>query len=200
MTVSVLFVCLGNICRSPSAQAVFTARAFGCGLQLEVDSVGTGNWHRGEAPDPRAVRAGARRGYDLSALRGRVLSAADFEHFDYILAMDRQNLSDIKALCPADFSGEIALFLSYAEKRKTPAALPLEVPAPYYSSTAENSFDTVLDLLEYASDGLLQQLVGRDASSPAGLSHEISHEINSGLNHELSSASLPARGSTASGE
>jgi len=158
MTVNILFVCLGNICRSPSAQAVFEARAQQCALQLEVDSVGTGGWHRGEAPDPRAVSAGARRGYDLSALRGRQLCAADFEHFDYILAMDRQNLGDIRALSPTHFSGEIALFLSYAQPGE-----PQEVPDPYYSSTGEDSFEGVLDLLERASDALLQTLVDRHA-------------------------------------
>lgn len=149
----VLFVCLGNICRSPTAHGVFDSFLAQRGLQatIAVDSCGTGEWHVGSAPDHRAVAAAARRGYDLSGLRARQVSPTDFDTFDYILAMDRDNLADLEAMRPADYSGHLGLFLSFAED-----GAPRDVPDPYYGG--DSGFDRVLDLIESASDGLLQAL------------------------------------------
>lgn len=150
--VSVLFVCLGNICRSPTAHGVFQRRVLDAGLQdhIVVDSAGTGDWHIGRKPDRRAAAAALARGYDLDALRARQVAASDFRAFDYILAMDAQNLSDLRALQPADFDGELALFLSYGDSDTR------EVPDPYYGDGA--GFEHVLDLVENAADGLLEAL------------------------------------------
>lgn len=154
-TTGVLFVCLGNICRSPTAHGVFASQVAGAGLSnsIAVDSCGTGAWHVGEPPDARATAAAALRNYDLSALRARQLSAEDFERFDYILAMDRQNMSDVRALAPAGFRGQIKLLLDYA-----PQADLREVPDPYYGDGS--GFDHVLDLVEMACVSLLQEIVG----------------------------------------
>ena len=149
----VLFVCLGNICRSPTAHGVFAALVAQRGLsdQVEVDSCGTGDWHVGEAPDARATAEAAARGYDLAVLRARQVHARDFEHYDYILAMDYQNLADLKRLSPNDYSGHLGLFLSFAEGVDV-----AEVPDPYYGGP--QGFAQVLDLVEAASEGLLQSL------------------------------------------
>lgn len=154
MTVSVLFVCLGNICRSPTAHGVFEQRAAEQGLadKITVDSSGTGDWHVGHEPDSRSMAAAAKRGYDLSALRARQVIAADFSSFDYILAMDHSNLSDLQAMSPANYAGELALFLHYGKNCSTE-----EVPDPYYGSG--DGFNRVLDLVEEASEGLLQHIV-----------------------------------------
>ena len=140
----VLFVCLGNICRSPTAHGVFEHWVAKRGLadQITVDSSGTGGWHLGQAPDSRSTAAAAKRGYDLSALRARQLSREDFFRFDYILAMDRSNLADLQAVAPADYAGELALFLSYANNGTRE-----EVPDPYYGSG--DGFTAVLDLVEH---------------------------------------------------
>lgn len=153
MTISVLFVCLGNICRSPTAEAVLRQRVKASGLaeKLHIDSAGTGDWHIGKAPDPRSQAAALERGYDLSTLRARQVSAADFERFDYILAMDDANLADLKAMQPKDFAGHLGLFLAFH-----PGDVAPEVPDPYYGESA--GFDHVLDLVEAASDGLLAHL------------------------------------------
>ena len=126
----ILFVCLGNICRSPTAEAVFRARAHDAGLleTLHLDSAGTGDWHVGKAPDARAMAAAAQRGYDLSALRARQVAADDFRRFDLILAMDRDNLTDLRSQCPDDASCELGLFLDYH-----PQPPVREVPDPYLS-------------------------------------------------------------------
>ena len=143
----VLFVCLGNICRSPTAEAVFRARAARAGLQVTVDSCGTGGWHAGEPPHPPAVRAAHARGYDLSRLRARHITVADFTAFDHILVMDARNLADTRALCPKGGT-EPCLFMSHA-----PDHAP-EVPDPWYSG----DFNGVLDMIEAASDGLVAYL------------------------------------------
>lgn len=145
----VLFVCLGNICRSPTATAVFRARAAAAGLDVEADGAGTGGWHVGEPPDPRAAAEGAKRGYDLSALRARQAGAADFSRYDLILAMDRSNLAALERLRPAEGGADLRLFLDYA-----PGQPRREVPDPYY----EGGFDLALDLIEQASDGLIAAL------------------------------------------
>lgn len=148
---SVLFVCLGNICRSPTAEAVFRARAMRAGLSpLEVDSAGTGDWHIGDPPDPRAIAAGGQRGYALEALRGRQIEAADFERFAHIIVMDRQNLSNVLALAPQNHSGSVRLFLDYAGHHNG------EVPDPYLGGPGD--FDRVIDMIEGASDGLISAL------------------------------------------
>ncbi|HXZ60629.1 MAG TPA: low molecular weight protein-tyrosine-phosphatase [Steroidobacteraceae bacterium] len=150
----ILFVCLGNICRSPTAEAVVRALATreAPDLELEVDSAGTAAYHAGEAPDPRTQRAAARRGYDLSALRARVIEAADFERFDLILAMDRENLRVLRRRAPAHAHPRVRLLLEFA-----PGMGPGDVPDPYYGGP--NGFEEVLDLVEAAARGLLAHLL-----------------------------------------
>lgn len=151
--VRVLFVCLGNICRSPTAHAVFANRVQAQNLQafITLDSAGTGAWHVGEAPDARAQRHAKARGYDLSQLRARQVRPSDFHEFDYILAMDEANLRDLQALQPERAQAQLALFLSFSACRET------AVPDPYYGG--EQGFDHVLDLVESASDGLLAHIL-----------------------------------------
>lgn len=154
--VSVLFCCLGNICRSPTAHGVFQSLVERRGLSdhIHIDSAGTGDWHIGKPPDQRSAAAAAGRGYALDHLRARQVSGKDFNDFDLVLAMDRENLRNLQALCPPEFSGELALFLSYA-----PAAGVDEVPDPYYGG--EDGFAQVLDLVEQAAEGLLAALIDR---------------------------------------
>ena len=147
----VLFICLGNICRSPTAEAVFRARAAQAGLEVVIDSAGTSGWHIGEAPDPRAVSTGEARGYSFAGQAARKTIRADFGEFDYILAMDWENLKALKKQCPESFQARLGLFLDYA-----PLAASREVPDPYYGG--EDGFDRVLDLAEQASDGLISAL------------------------------------------
>ncbi|TXI00041.1 MAG: low molecular weight phosphotyrosine protein phosphatase [Pseudorhodobacter sp.] len=143
----ILFVCLGNICRSPTAEGVFRARAAKAGLTVSVDSCGTGGWHAGEPPHPPSVQAARRRGYDLSGLRARQITRADFTDFDRILVMDRRNLADVMAIRPQGGTGP-ELFLGYAR------GMGDEVPDPWYTG----AFDRVLDMVEAASDGLIAKL------------------------------------------
>ncbi|WP_068826268.1 low molecular weight protein-tyrosine-phosphatase [Pseudomonas sp. BMS12] len=151
----VLFVCMGNICRSPTAEGVFRQRLHAAGLadRVTVDSAGTGDWHVGKAPDGRSSQAALRRGYDLSSLRARQATAADFERFDLILAMDHDNLARLQALRPQGRGAELDLFL-----RRYQLALD-EVPDPYYGGA--DGFEQVLDLIEQASDALLAEIKGR---------------------------------------
>ena len=151
----VLFVCLGNICRSPTAEGVLRHKLREAGLEgrIEVDSAGTGDWHVGKAPDSRTRQAAQQRGYDLSALRARQVAAADFHRFDLILAMDSSNLAHLEDLWPAAQVAELDLLL-----RRYQLALD-EVPDPYYGG--EEGFEQVLDLLEQACDALLVELRGR---------------------------------------
>lgn len=153
--VRVLFVCLGNICRSPTAEAVFRARVARAGLErrIHVDSAGTGDWHVGHPPDRRAVVHAARRGYDLAPLRARQIARDDFRRFGWILAMDQANLRDLAALRPPDFDGHLGLLLDMA-----PTLGVREVPDPYYGGV--DGFEKVLDLVEEASERLLER-VGR---------------------------------------
>lgn len=148
----VLFVCLGNICRSPTAEGVFRARLAQAGLHehVEVDSCGVGHWHVGKGPDPRALAAARRRDIDISTLRARQLADSDFQHFDYLLAMDHDNLAEIEARRPANCRAHIGLFLDFAGERER------VVPDPYYGG--EQGFEKVLDLIESASDGLIEEL------------------------------------------
>ena len=147
---SVLFVCLGNICRSPTAEAVFRAKATQAGLRLKIDSAGTHGYHIGKGPDPRSEQAGKARGYDFSGLACRRVDDDDFEKFDYILGMDAENVKNLKKRCPEELHARIHLFLSFADSDFD------EVPDPYYGGL--KGFELVLDLIEAASDGLLKQL------------------------------------------
>lgn len=151
----VLFVCLGNICRSPTAEGVLRHKLRAAGLEgrIEVDSAGTGDWHVGKAADIRTRQAAQQCGYDLSALRGRQVKAADFNAFDLILAMDNSNLHNLQQLRPGNASAELDLFL-----RRYQLELD-EVPDPYYGGEA--GFEQVLDLLEQACDALVIELKGR---------------------------------------
>jgi len=153
---AVLFVCLGNICRSPTAQGVFETLLEKSGYQgrVDVDSCGTGDWHVGKPPDPRSVSEAAARGYELGRLRARQLHVSDFHRFDYILAMDRANLATLRALCPDDFPGHLGLLLDLL-----PGGGGREVPDPYYGGSG--GFATVLDLVEAASEALLAELQRR---------------------------------------
>lgn len=146
----VLFVCMGNICRSPAAEAVVRslARRAGLGDVLEVDSAGTHAYHEGEPPDPRVRKAAAKRSYELGARRARRLVEADFLRFDRILAMDRQNLAFMRRVCPSELHGKLGLFLEFAE-----AASEDEIPDPYYGGP--EGFERVLDLCEVAGRGLI---------------------------------------------
>jgi protein-tyrosine phosphatase len=151
----VLFVCLGNICRSPTAEGVLRQklRAAGLAQQVEVDSAGTGNWHVGKAPDPRTRQAALTRGYDLQALRARQVEAADFRRFDLILAMDKSNLADLLSLRPAGAGADVDLFLRRYELSVA------EVPDPYYGGA--DGFGQVLDLVEQACDALVLEIRSR---------------------------------------
>jgi len=151
--VRVLFVCLGNICRSPTAHGVFDGLVQKKSLQsaIEVDSAGTGDWHLGEEPDKRSQVAAAVRGYDLSYLRARQVSAEDFRQFDYILAMDKKNLADLQSMRPSASKAVVELFLSFSDSGNIE-----EVPDPYYGE--EGGFEQVLDLVESAATGLLQSI------------------------------------------
>lgn len=151
----VLFVCLGNICRSPTAEGMFRHALAQAQLaeQITVDSAGTADWHTGKAPDPRSQAAALARGIDISALQARQVSAEDFHHFDLILAMDQSNLEHLKQIQPAAAKAELDLYLQRYQ-------LPLsEVPDPYYGGA--EGFEQVLDLLETASHKLLAELKGR---------------------------------------
>ncbi|HEY6088016.1 MAG TPA: low molecular weight protein-tyrosine-phosphatase [Burkholderiaceae bacterium] len=149
----ILIVCMGNICRSPTAEAVLRRRLAAGGLdgRVEVDSAGTGGWHAGQAPDSRAQRHALLRGYDLSRLRARRVVEEDFERFDLLLAMDEDNLADLQRLKPAGAGAELRLFAA------------VEVPDPYHG--AAQGFENVLDLIEKGSDALVGELRGRLGTS-----------------------------------
>ena len=155
MAYRVCVVCTGNICRSPMGDVILRDlldRA-GLGGKVEVDSAGTGDWHVGKAPDARTRAAALRRGYDLSSLRARQVSLADFSRYDLILAMDNANLRDLKHLRGSGGKAELDLFLRRYELEID------EVPDPYYGG--EDGFERVLDLVERACDGLLTEVKGR---------------------------------------
>lgn len=145
---SVLFVCLGNICRSPTAEAIFRQKAKRAGLELVIDSAGTGGWHVGASPDPRAIETGEAAGYSFAGLSARKAEKSDFAKFDYILAMDKENLANLRTISPQNYSGHLGLFLDFAKTQNT-----REVPDPYYGGN--EGFKDVVTLIEDASDGLL---------------------------------------------
>lgn len=154
--VKVLFVCMGNICRSPTAQGVFEQLVTREGLQdrIHIDSAGTHAYHIGEPPDARAQAAAKRRGIDLSPQRARRVDTADFLEFDYVLAMDRSNYEDLHAICHPEYTERLKLFLAYA-----PEAGEQDVPDPYYGGA--QGFERVLDLIEMAAQGLLADVKAR---------------------------------------
>ncbi|MCW4151683.1 low molecular weight phosphotyrosine protein phosphatase [Halomonas sp. 18H] len=158
--IRVLFVCLGNICRSPTAEGMLRHKLEAAGLadRVEVDSCGVGAWHVGEPPDPRARKAAAGRGLDIEHLRGRTLTANDFASFDYLLAMDHDNLAVLQRRRPAECRAHVGLFLDFAGLSDTP------VPDPYFGG--ERGFEEMMELLDRASEGLMASLRERlEASS-----------------------------------
>ncbi|QPM92112.1 low molecular weight protein-tyrosine-phosphatase [Pseudooceanicola algae] len=167
MTSSILFVCLGNICRSPSAEAVVRGLAAKQGLPLRLDSAGTGGWHAGEPPYGPMQATGQARGLAMSDLRARQIRVQDFADFDLILAMDDNNLADIEALRPAGDATPLHRFTDYLPEDSRFAGAT-EVPDPWYS----RDFDGALDLIEACAAGLLKSVSGTAGSKgqprPAG--------------------------------
>ena len=153
-TIRVLMVCLGNICRSPTAEAMLRSKVHAAGLddRIEVDSAGTADYHVDSPPDRRAVAHGEKRGLEMRHLRGRQVSREDFERFDFILAMDEDNLADLQRLRPPGSRAKVALLMSYA-----PRAGSRVVPDPYYG--AADGFEAVLDLVEAAADGFIASVL-----------------------------------------
>jgi protein-tyrosine phosphatase len=156
MQVKVLFVCMGNICRSPTAEAVFRHYVEKAGLDdhIHIDSAGTHDYHVGDRPDTRAQHAAKRRGYNMSHLLGRQVDKDDFQRFDYVLAMDHANLDLLEQLRPHDTQSNLGLFLEYSRRHTE-----REVPDPYYGGV--QGFERVLDMVEDASEGLLQHIKQR---------------------------------------
>ncbi len=155
MTTSVLFVCLGNICRSPLAEGVMRHLVEASGADVEIDSAGTGDWHIGHAPDPRAQAEALRRGLDISTLRARQVTPEDFQQFDHIVAMDAKNLADLQAMQPDDARAALSMLLDYAEGG--------DVPDPYYGG--DEGFAETFRLVEAGSRGLLQAISGQRATT-----------------------------------
>ena len=148
-----LFVCMGNICRSPTAEGVFRHKVNAAGLddKIHIDSAGTHAYHVGEPPDGRAQQAALQRGFDLSTQRARRVDVADFEQYDYVIAMDMNNQDDLLSVCPPGLEDKIHLFLKFGSSAGTG-----EVPDPYYGGG--RGFEIVLDLVENAADGLIAHL------------------------------------------
>lgn len=157
----ILFVCMGNICRSPSAAGVFRSlvAARAPQLSVEIDSAGTHDYHVGEPPDERSIAAARRRGIDLSTLRARTVHAGDFDYYDLILAMDEQNLRELRRRAPSQRHDRIRLMMEFV-----PAAPTRAVPDPYYGGP--QGFEQVLDLLEEAAEGLLSEMLRRAEARP----------------------------------
>ncbi len=151
--ISVLFVCMGNICRSPMAEGVFRRRVEEAGLaeRVHVDSAGTHAYHVGEPPDPRARETASRRGIALDALRARRVTREDLGLFDFVLAMDRDNLAILRDIADPEHHERIRLFMEFAPEMKV-----REVPDPYYGG--QGGFDQVFDLVEAAAEGLLAEI------------------------------------------
>ncbi|MGF1767749.1 low molecular weight phosphotyrosine protein phosphatase [Enterovibrio makurazakiensis] len=146
----ILVVCMGNICRSPTGEAVLRAKAATRGLDVIVDSAGTIGYHTGANPDPRSQAAGEARGYDFSGITSRQVDVKDFERFDIILAADKANLADLIDICPPEHRHKLSLFLSHSHSELN------EIPDPYFGGG--RGFEVALDLIEQASDEVLNQL------------------------------------------
>ncbi|CAE6712187.1 low molecular weight protein-tyrosine-phosphatase [Paraburkholderia haematera] len=157
-TVSICFVCLGNICRSPTAEGVMRRLVGEAKLaeRILVDSAGTGDWHIGQPPDDRAQRAAGRRGYELAALRGRQIAAGDFEHFDLLIAMDDKNVAALRQVCPAEQRDKIRLLMEFVPEADGRWGGAREVVDPYFGGT--EGFEQVLDQCEAACRGLIAAL------------------------------------------
>lgn len=153
MGVKVMFVCLGNICRSPTAHGIFAAMVQEAQLQehISIDSCGTSGWHIGNPPDPRSIAMAAARGVDLSNLKASQIQPEDFRNFDYILAMDHQNLVDLQSIAPANSTARVELLLALDED-----SVVREVPDPYYGG--EEGFELAVELIEAASAKLLSHI------------------------------------------
>lgn len=151
---SVLFVCLGNICRSPLAEAAFRAEAGRLGLDVEIDSAGTGDWHIGHPPDRRAAAVALRNGVDIGHLRARQVSGADFDRFDHIVALDARNLADLEAQRPKGARAKLSLLLDHVEGRSGQA-----VADPYYG--AEEGFDATWSDVTEGARGLARKIAGK---------------------------------------
>ncbi len=151
--VKVLFVCTGNICRSPTAEGVFRklVEDAGLGPRIQIDSAGTGAWHIGDAPDPRMVEAALARGFDLASIRARKVSVDDFPGFDYVVAMDKTNRGELRGIAPNDMRAKVHLFLDFTDTHKGEG-----VPDPYYGG--EGGFEHVLDLVEDGARWLLAHI------------------------------------------
>lgn len=145
----ILFVCLGNICRSPLGEGILRTMAAerGFASRIETDSAGTGGWHQGDAPDPRSIDVGREHGVDISGLHARKVRTADFNDFDMIFAMDRSNLRDLVKIAPHDSVADIHLFMDFVSGEKR------DVPDPYYGD--RNDFETVYDMLSKGCERLL---------------------------------------------
>ncbi|EGR1557913.1 protein-tyrosine-phosphatase [Vibrio parahaemolyticus] len=146
----ILVVCMGNICRSPTGEAVLRAKAEELGVDVDIDSAGTIGYHTGNTPDTRAMAAGKQRGYSFKGMRARQVSVQDFEDFDLVLAADKANLADLLDICPAEHRHKVSLFLSHSNSSYD------EIPDPYYGG--DDGFELVLDLIEEASVAVLQKL------------------------------------------
>lgn len=153
MKKSVLFVCLGNICRSPLAEAAFRRAAERLGLDVEIDSAGTGDWHIGYPPDPRAAAVAARNGIDIAHLRARQVTPDDFRRFDHIVALDANNLRDLERLRPADSKAQLSLLLDHAEGRSGQA-----VADPYYGD--DSHFDAAWGDVSSGAEALARKIAG----------------------------------------
>ncbi|HHG3357392.1 TPA: low molecular weight protein-tyrosine-phosphatase [Vibrio parahaemolyticus] len=146
----ILVVCMGNICRSPTGEAVLRAKAEELGVDVDIDSAGTIGYHTGNTPDSRAMAAGKQRGYSFKGMRARQVSVQDFEDFDLVLAADKANLADLLDICPAEHRHKVSLFLSHSNSSYD------EIPDPYYGG--DDGFELILDLIEEASVAVLQKL------------------------------------------
>ncbi|HBC3857353.1 TPA: low molecular weight phosphotyrosine protein phosphatase [Vibrio parahaemolyticus] len=146
----ILVVCMGNICRSPTGEAVLRAKAEELGVDVDIDSAGTIGYHTGNTPDTRAMAAGKQRGYSFKGMRARQVSVQDFEDFDLVLAADKANLADLLDICPAEHRHKVSLFLSHSNSSYD------EIPDPYYGG--DDGFELVLDLIEEASVAVLHKL------------------------------------------
>lgn len=150
----ILVVCMGNICRSPTMEAVLKQKAQRMGVEVEIDSAGTIAYHQGNPPDSRSREHGEKRGYAFSTITARQVKQVDFDYFDLILCADKHNLADLQAICPTSHQHKLGLFLKYGNLGYQ------EVPDPYYGGA--NGFELVLDLVEDAADGLLKSVAKKN--------------------------------------